>query len=172
MTVDFAGDQTHAADLADQKDWLFKPVEHRHGQGGQRSVAEDAPAGSRYVPGTLDPRPGDNWHGFDDIAEGGACSIRSRSASSRQEWARRKARKDRRAGGLVNAWFNRWHRAHPRHGFSGDVPVLVRHHPGKWGTLLTNLLAFKRLIRTSRLSRRCGDCRSVDLIAMSAARSR
>ncbi len=36
------------------------------------------------------------------------------------------------------------HRADARHRLSDHVPVLDRHHEGKWGTLITNLLSFKR----------------------------
>jgi Orn/Lys/Arg decarboxylase, major domain len=58
---------------------------------------------------------------------------------------------------LVNAWFNRF----------GIVPTRVTDFQvmflfsigitkGKWGTLLTNLLGFKRaMMRTSRLPKRC-----------------
>ena len=42
------------------------------------------------------------------------------------------------------------HRADARHRLPGDVPFLIGITKGKWGTLLTNLLAFKRAYDSNR----------------------
>jgi arginine decarboxylase len=91
-------------------------------------------------------RPGDKWHGFDDIADDW-CMLDPIKVSilSPGMGEDGKLEKSGVPAALVNAWFNRF----------GIVPTRVTDFQvmflfsigvtrGKWGTLLTNLLAFKR----------------------------
>lgn len=134
--------------FADKKDWFFKPwnVETVKVK-GRKVPFEDAPA--EILCTTQDPwvlRPGDKWHGFDDIADDW-CMLDPIKVSllSPGMGADGKLEKTGVPAALVNAWFNRF----------GIVPTRVTDFQvmflfsmgiskGKWGTLLTNLLAFKR----------------------------
>jgi arginine decarboxylase len=134
--------------LADKKDWFFKPwnVDSVNVEG--RSLAfEDAPAellGTTQEPWVL--RPGDRWHGFEDIAEDW-CMLDPVKVSLLAPGMGDDGKLEKTGvpAALVNAWFNRF----------GIVPTRVTDFQvmflfsigitkGKWGTLLTNLLAFKR----------------------------
>ena len=108
---------------------------------------EDAPA--ELLCHDQDPwvlHPGDKWHGFDDIADDW-CMLDPIKVSllSPGMGDDGKLEKTGVPAALVNAWFNRF----------GIVPTRVTDFQvmflfsigitkGKWGTLLTNLLAFKR----------------------------
>jgi arginine decarboxylase len=132
-----------------KKDWFFKPwnVETVKGPGGRKVAFEDAP--TELLTRSQDPwilRPGDKWHGFDDIADNW-CLLDPIKVSilSPGMGEDGKLEKTGVPAALVNAWFNRF----------GIVPTRVTDFQvmflfsigvtkGKWGTLLTNLLAFKR----------------------------
>jgi len=132
-----------------KKDWFFKPwnVETVSGPGGRKVAFEDAPAElltRSQAPWIL--RPGDKWHGFEDIADEW-CMLDPVKVSilSPGMGEDGKLEKSGVPAALVNAWFNRF----------GIVPTRVTDFQvmflfsigvtkGKWGTLLTNLLAFKR----------------------------
>jgi arginine decarboxylase len=134
--------------FADRKDWFFKPwnVETVKSR-GRRIPFEDAPAeilATSQEPWLL--RPGEKWHGFDNIADDW-CMLDPIKVSilSPGMGADGKLEKTGVPAALVNAWFNRF----------GIVPTRVTDFQvmflfsigiskGKWGTLLTNLLAFKR----------------------------
>jgi arginine decarboxylase len=132
-----------------KKDWFFKPwnVETVKGPGGKKLPFEDAPA--ELLTESQEPwimRPRDTWHGFDDIADDW-CMLDPIKVSilSPGMGEDGKLEKSGVPAALVNAWFNRF----------GIVPTRVTDFQvmflfsigitrGKWGTLLTNLLAFKR----------------------------
>ena len=132
-----------------RKDWFFKPwnVETVKGPGGRKVAFEDAPAElltRSQAPWIL--RPGDKWHGFDGIADDW-CMLDPVKVSilSPGMGEDGKLEKTGVPAALVNAWFNRF----------GIVPTRVTDFQvmflfslgvtkGQWGTLLTNLLAFKR----------------------------
>ena len=132
-----------------KKDWFFKPwnVETVKGPGGRKLAFEDAP--SDLLCESQEPwimRPGDAWHGFGDIADDW-CMLDPIKVSilSPGMGEDGKLEKTGVPAALVNAWFNRF----------GIVPTRVTDFQvmflfsigitrGKWGTLLTNLLAFKR----------------------------
>jgi arginine decarboxylase len=132
-----------------KKDWFFKPwnVETVKGPGGKKIPFEDAPAElltRSQKPWVL--RPGDKWHGFDDI-EDNWCLLDPIKVSILSPGMGDDGRLEKTGvpAALVNAWFNRF----------GIVPTRVTDFQvmflfsigvtrGKWGTLLTNLLAFKR----------------------------
>jgi arginine decarboxylase len=136
-------------EFAKKKDWFFKPwnVETLKGPGGRKVAFEDAP--SEFLATTQAPwvlRPGDAWHGFHDIADDW-CMLDPVKVSilSPGMGENGKLEKTGVPAALVNAWFNRF----------GIVPTRVTDFQvmflfsigitkGKWGTLLTNLLAFKR----------------------------
>jgi arginine decarboxylase len=134
--------------FADKKDWFFKPWNVESVTTSGRSVAfEDAPAEllcTSQEPWIL--RPGDRWHGFDDIADDW-CMLDPVKVSLLTPGMGENGELDRTGvpAALVNAWFNRF----------GIVPTRVTDFQvmflfsfgitkGKWGTLLTNLLGFKR----------------------------
>jgi arginine decarboxylase len=127
-----------------KKDWFFKPWNvERVG----KHAFEDAPSEllcTRQDPWVL--RPGDKWHGFDAIADDW-CMLDPIKVSILAPGMGEdgKLEKSGVPAALVNAWFNRF----------GIVPTRVTDFQvmflfsigvtrGKWGTLLTNLLAFKR----------------------------
>jgi arginine decarboxylase len=132
-----------------KKDWFFKPwnVETVNGPGGRKVAFEDA--SSELLTRSQAPwilRPGDKWHGFDDIADEW-CMLDPVKVSilSPGMGEDGKLEKTGVPAALVNAWFNRF----------GIVPTRVTDFQvmflfsigvtkGKWGTLLTNLLSFKR----------------------------
>jgi arginine decarboxylase len=132
-----------------KKDWFFKPwnVETVKGPGGKKVAFEDAPP--ELLTESQEPwilRPGDKWHGFEDIADDW-CMLDPIKVSilSPGMGEDGKLEKTGVPAALVNAWFNRF----------GIVPTRVTDFQvmflfsigitrGKWGTLLTNLLAFKR----------------------------
>jgi arginine decarboxylase len=132
-----------------KKDWFFKPwnVETVKGPGGRKVAFEDAP--TELLTRSQEPwilRPGDKWHGFEDIADEW-CMLDPVKVSilSPGMGEDGKLEKTGVPAALVNAWFNRF----------GIVPTRVTDFQvmflfsigvtkGKWGTLLTNLLAFKR----------------------------
>jgi arginine decarboxylase len=136
-------------EFAKKKDWFFKPwnVEMVKGSGGRKVPFEDAPAG--LLTESREPwilRRGEKWHGFDDIADDW-CMLDPVKVSilSPGMGEDGKLEKTGVPAALVNAWFNRF----------GIVPTRVTDFQvmflfsigitkGKWGTLLTNLLAFKR----------------------------
>ncbi|HYR37403.1 MAG TPA: arginine decarboxylase [Burkholderiales bacterium] len=127
-----------------KNDWFFKPwnVERVN-----KVPFEDAPAEvlcTRQEHWIL--RPGDKWHGFDEVADDW-CMLDPIKVSILAPGMGEdgKLEKDGVPAALVNAWFNRF----------GIVPTRVTDFQvmflfsigvtrGKWGTLLTNLLAFKR----------------------------
>jgi len=134
--------------FADKKDWFFKPWNVDSVKADKRSVAfEDAPAELLCTSqDTWSLRPGDKWHGFDDIADDW-CMLDPIKVSllAPGMGVDGKLEKTGVPAALVNAWFNRF----------GIVPTRVTDFQvmflfsigitkGKWGTLLTNLLAFKR----------------------------
>jgi arginine decarboxylase len=136
-------------EFAKKKDWFFKPwnVETVKGPGGKKIDFEDARP--ELLTESQEPwvlRPGDKWHGFDDIADDW-CMLDPIKVSilSPGMGEDGKLEKTGVPAALVNAWFNRF----------GIVPTRVTDFQvmflfsigitrGKWGTLLTNLLAFKR----------------------------
>jgi arginine decarboxylase len=143
--------------FADKKDWFFKPwnVETVKNPANRRKVAfEDAPA--ELLCHSQEPwvlRRGDKWHGFDDIADDW-CMLDPVKVSllSPGMGENGKLEKSGVPAALVNAWFNRF----------GIVPTRVTDFQvmflfsmgitrGKWGTLLTNLLGFKRAYDSNRL---------------------
>jgi arginine decarboxylase len=142
--------------FADKQDWFFKPwnAETVKNPADGRTVAfEDAPASLlcfSQEPWIL--RPGDNWHGFNDIDDKW-CMLDPIKVSilSPGMGEDGKLEKSGVPAALVNAWFNRF----------GIVPTRVTDFQvmflfsigitkGKWGTLLTNLLAFKRAYDSNR----------------------
>ena len=123
--------------------------------GDGRSIAfEDAPAEllcRNQEPWKL--KSGDSWHGFDEIADDWCMldpvkvSLLSPGMGDDGELEANGV-----PAALVNAWFNRF----------GIVPTRVTDFQvmflfsigitkGKWGTLLTNLLAFKQAYNSNRL---------------------
>lgn len=136
--------------FGEKKDWFFKPwnVETvKPSASGKRVAFEDAPAS--YLAHHQDPwvlRPGDSWHGFHDI-EDDWCMLDPIKVSILAPGMGEDGKLEKTGvpAALVNAWFNRF----------GIVPTRVTDFQvmflfsigitkGKWGTLLTNLLAFKR----------------------------
>jgi arginine decarboxylase len=134
--------------LSDRKDWFFKPWNVESVKADKRTVAfEDAPA--ELLCSSQDPwilRPGDRWHGFADIADDW-CLLDPIKVSLLAPGMGEDGKLEKTGvpAALVNAWFNRF----------GIVPTRVTDFQvmflfsigitkGKWGTLLTNLLAFKR----------------------------
>jgi arginine decarboxylase len=127
-----------------KKDWFFKPwnVERVN-----KVPFEDAPA--EALTQSQEPwilRPGDRWHGFDEVADEW-CMLDPIKVSILAPGMGEDGRLEKSGvpAALVNAWFNRF----------GIVPTRVTDFQvmflfsigitrGKWGTLLTNLLAFKR----------------------------
>ncbi len=127
-----------------KKDWFFTPwnVERVN-----KVPFEDVPA--EKLTQSQEPwilRPGDKWHGFDEVADDW-CMLDPIKVSilSPGMGDDGKLEKAGVPAALVNAWFNRY----------GIVPTRVTDFQvmflfsigitrGKWGTLLTNLLAFKR----------------------------
>jgi len=127
-----------------KNDWFFTPwnVERVN-----KLPFEDVPA--EKLTQSQDPwilRPGDKWHGFDEVADDW-CMLDPIKVSllSPGMGDDGKLEKSGVPAALVNAWFNRF----------GIVPTRVTDFQvmflfsigitrGKWGTLLTNLLAFKR----------------------------
>jgi arginine decarboxylase len=136
-------------EFAKKKDWFFKPwnAETVKGPGGKKIAFEDAPA--EFLTQSQEPwvlRPGDKWHGFDDIADNW-CMLDPIKVSILSPGMGPDGQLEKTGvpAALVNAWFNRF----------GIVPTRVTDFQvmflfsigitrGKWGTLLTNLLAFKR----------------------------
>jgi arginine decarboxylase len=127
-----------------KNDWFFKPwnIERVN-----KVPFEDVPAeklATSQEHWIL--RPGDKWHGFDEVADDW-CMLDPIKVSllSPGMGDDGKLEKSGVPAALVNAWFNRF----------GIVPTRVTDFQvmflfsigitrGKWGTLLTNLLAFKR----------------------------
>ena len=142
--------------FADKKDWFFKPwnVETvKDPANGHKIAFEDAPAAllcQNQEPWLLNP--GDKWHGFDDIADDW-CMLDPIKVSLLTPGMGDDGKLETNGvpAALVNAWFNRF----------GIVPTRVTDFQvmflfsigitkGKWGTLLTNLLAFKRAYDSNR----------------------
>jgi arginine decarboxylase len=136
--------------FADKNDWFFRPwnVETvKNPANGNKVAFEEAP--SDLLCHSQEPwvlHPSDKWHGFDDIADNW-CMLDPIKVSilSPGMGEDGKLEKSGVPAALVNAWFNRF----------GIVPTRVTDFQvmflfsigitkGKWGTLLTNLLAFKR----------------------------
>ena len=141
---------------------------------GRKVPFEDAPA--EMLCTSQDPwvlRPGDKWHGFDNIADDW-CMLDPIKVSllSPGMGDDGKLEKTGVPAALVNAWFNRF----------GIVPTRVTDFQvmflfsmgiskGKWGTLLTNLLASSApTTRTPRSPKPCRRSRRSirTAIAMSA----
>lgn len=136
-------------EFAKKKDWFFKPwnAETVKGPGGRKLPFEEAP--TELLAGSQAPwimRSGDAWHGFDGIADDWCMldpiKVSILSPGMGEDGTLEKSGVP---AALVNAWFNRF----------GIVPTRVTDFQvmflfsigitkGKWGTLLTNLLAFKR----------------------------
>lgn len=136
--------------FGEKGDWFFKPwnVEQVKDPATARKVAfEDAP--SELLCKSQEPwrmEPGDRWHGFDDIAPDW-CMLDPIKVSLLTPGMGDdgKLEKSGVPAALVNAFFTRF----------GIVPTRVTDFQvmflfsigitkGKWGTLVTNLLAFKR----------------------------
>lgn len=135
--------------FADKQDWFFKPWNAetvKNPADGQNIAFEDAPAsllGLSQEPWIL--RPGEKWHGFD--IDDNWCMLDPIKVSILTPGMGDDGELEKNGvpAALVNAWFNRF----------GIVPTRVTDFQvmflfsigitrGKWGTLLTNLLAFKR----------------------------
>jgi arginine decarboxylase len=142
--------------FADKKDWFFKPWNVdtvKDPKSGREVPFEEAPANllcRSQEPWKL--RPGAKWHGFDSIDDDW-CILDPIKVSilSPGMGENGKLEKTGVPAALVNAWFNRF----------GIVPTRVTDFQvmflfsigvtkGKWGTLLTNLLAFKRAYDSNR----------------------
>jgi arginine decarboxylase len=142
--------------FADKKDWFFKPwnaEKVKNPTSREEMLFEDAPADLlcyKQEPWVL--RPGDNWHGFNEIA-GDWCMLDPIKVSLLTPGMGDDGKLEGNGvpAALVNAWFNRF----------GIVPTRVTDFQvmflfsigitkGKWGTLLTNLLAFKRAYDSNR----------------------
>jgi arginine decarboxylase len=140
----------------DKKDWFFRPwnIETVKDTAKGREVAfEDASAEllcQSQEPWVL--RPGDKWHGFDEI-DADWCMLDPIKVSLITPGMGDDGKLEETGvpAALVNAWFNRF----------GIVPTRVTDFQvmflfsigitkGKWGTLLTNLLAFKRAYDANR----------------------
>jgi len=136
--------------FAERGDWFFAPWNAEtvvDPATGRRIAFEDAPSEllcTSQAPWRMEP--GDRWHGFDDIAPGW-CMLDpikvSLLAPGMGEDGKLLA--EGVPAALVNAYFTRF----------GIVPTRVTDFQimflfsigvtkGKWGTLVTNLLAFKR----------------------------
>ncbi|HET7363165.1 MAG TPA: arginine decarboxylase, partial [Burkholderiales bacterium] len=127
-----------------KKDWFFTPW---NAERVNKLPFEDVPAEKLTL--SQEPwilRPGDKWHGFEEVADEW-CMLDPIKVSilSPGMGEDGKLEKTGVPAALVNAWFNRF----------GIVPTRVTDFQvmflfsigitrGKWGTLLTNLLAFKR----------------------------
>jgi arginine decarboxylase len=142
--------------LADKNDWFFKPwnVETvKNPANGRRISFADAPI--ELLCRSQEPwvlRPGDKWHGFGDIADDW-CMLDPVKVSILAPGMDEDGKLEKTGvpAALVNAWFNRF----------GIVPTRVTDFQlmflfsigitkGKWGTLLTNLLGFKRAYDSNR----------------------
>ena len=80
-------------------------------------------------------RPGDKWHGFDDIADGW-CMLDPIKVSILAPGMGEDGTLEKTGvpAALVNAWFNRFGIVPTRvTDFQVMVPVLVRHHQGQMG---------------------------------------
>jgi arginine decarboxylase len=142
--------------FADKNDWFFKPwnVETvKNPANGQRVAFEDAPAEllcRNQEPWLL--HPGDKWHGFDDIADNW-CMLDPIKVSMLTPGMGEDGKLEKTGvpAALLNAWFNRFGIVPTR---VTDFQVMVLFSigitKGKWGTLLTNLLAFKRAYDRNR----------------------
>ena len=133
-----------------KKDWFFKPwnVETvKVAPKGGKVAFEDAPSEflcTQQEPWVLHPK--DSWHGFGDIADNW-CMLDPIKVSILAPGMGDDGKLEKTGvpAALINAYFNRF----------GIVPTRVTDFQimflfsigitkGKWGTLLTNLLAFKR----------------------------
>jgi len=131
-------------------DWFFKPWNADHvtdpKTGRKVSFEEAAPEllTMRQDPWVM--HPGDTWHGFDDIAANW-CMLDPIKVSILAPGMGEDGKLEKTGvpAALVSAWFSRF----------GIVPTRVTDFQvmflfsigitkGKWGTLITNLLAFKR----------------------------
>ena len=136
--------------FADKKQWFFKPwnVESvTDPKGGRKIAFEDAD--SELLTRSQDPwklKPGDKWHGFEGIAPDW-CMLDPVKVSLLAPGISEDGELEDTGvpGALVNAYFGRF----------GIVPTRVTDFQvmflfaigiikGKWGTLLSNLLSFKR----------------------------
>ena len=142
--------------FADKNDWFFKPwnVETvRNPTNDQKVAFEDAPVDllcRNQAPWVL--HPGDKWHGFDDIADDW-CMLDPIKVSILTPGMGEDGQLEKSGvpAALLNAWFNRFGIVPTR---VTDFQVMVLFSigitKGKWGTLLTNLLAFKRAYDSNR----------------------
>ena len=137
-------------EFARQEGLVLQAVERRDGQGPARPARSRSRTRRRSCSAdSQEPwvlHPGDDWHGFDDIADDW-CMLDPIKVSVLTPGMGDdgKLEKSGVPAALVTAWFNRF----------GIVPTRVTDFQvmflfsigitkGKWGTLLTNLLAFKR----------------------------
>ena len=142
--------------FADKKDWFFKPWNAetvKNPANGRKVAFEEAPAKllcHNQAPWMLNP--GDKWHGFDDIAKDW-CMLDPIKVSLLTPGMGDdgKLEKNGVPAALVNAWFTR-HGIVPTRVTDFQVMFLfsIGITKGKWGTLLTNLLAFKRAYDSNR----------------------
>ena len=152
-----------------KKDWFFKPwnVETvKVAPKGGKVAFEDAP--SEFLCTQQEPwvlHPEDSWHGFGDIADNW-CMLDPIKVSILAPGMGDDGKLEKTGvpAALINAYFNRF----------GIVPTRVTDFQimflfsigitkGKWGTLLTNLLAFKRDYDCESSDRRgtAGDRRAI-----------
>jgi arginine decarboxylase len=136
--------------FTDRNDWFFKPWNTEAvSEAGKSTKVAFEDASPEFLCKSQEPwklRRGDAWHGFADIADDWCLldpikvSLLSPGMGDDGELEKTGV-----PAALVNAWFNRF----------GIVPTRVTDFQimflfsigitkGKWGTLLTNLLAFKR----------------------------
>jgi len=138
-----------------KNDWFFRPwnVERVKTPAGGEVEFEDAPA--ELLARSQEPwllKPGQAWHGFGDIAEGW-CMLDPIKVSILAPGMGEDGRLEKTGvpAALMNAYFSRF----------GIVPTRVTDFQvmflfsigitkGKWGTLLTNLLSFKRAYDANR----------------------
>jgi len=137
-------------EFAKKKDWFFKPW---NAERVNKVPFEDAPTEALCT--SQEPwilRPGDKWHGFDEVADDW-CMLDPIKVSLLTPGMGEDGKLEKTGvpAALVNAWFNRF----------GIVPTRVTDFQvmflfsigitrGKWATLLTTLLAFKRAYDENR----------------------
>jgi arginine decarboxylase len=135
--------------FGEKKDWFFKPwnIERVKRADGREVAFEDAP--TELLARSQEPwilRPGQSWHGFEGIADNW-CMLDPIKVSILAPGMGEDGKLEKTGvpAALMNAYFTRF----------GIVPTRVTDFQvmflfsigitkGKWGTLLTNLLSFKR----------------------------
>ena len=142
--------------FADRNDWFFKPWNAETVEDpatGQPMAFEEAPAHllcHSQKPWQL--RSGDKWHGFETISDDW-CMLDPIKVSliSPGMGDDGKLQETGVPAALVNAWFNR-HGIVPTRVTDFQVMFLfsIGITKGKWATLMTNLIAFKRAYDANR----------------------